>query len=145
VSVPEIGVIHAHEAPEVLRLLEGNRLPREGLDAHLPTTLVARVDGRIVASAALEMYGDAALLRSVAVSAPLRGGGLGIRMTREALALAKRLGAMRVYLLTETAEGFFAGQGFHRIARDAAPEAVRGSVEFTAVCPQSAIAMEREI
>jgi amino-acid N-acetyltransferase len=141
----EVGAIHADETAELLCLLEENRLPREGLLPHLPTTLVARSGGRLVASAALEVYGDVALLRSLAVEEAHRGAGLGIRMTREALDLARRLGVSKVILLTETAEGFFAKQGFRRIAREAAPERVRSSVEFASVCPTSAVAMEREM
>jgi amino-acid N-acetyltransferase len=143
-TVIEIGAIHVEETAELLQLLENNRLPREGLLPHLPTTLVARAGGRLVASAALEVYGDAALLRSVAVAEGHRGEGLGVRMTREALELARRLGVSKVILLTETAEGFFASQGFRRIARESAPERVRASVEFASVCPTSAVAMERE-
>jgi amino-acid N-acetyltransferase len=80
----------------------------------------------------------------VAVAEGHRGEGLGVRMTREALELARRLGVSKVILLTETAEGFFASQGFRRIARESAPERVRASVEFASVCPTSAVAMERE-
>jgi amino-acid N-acetyltransferase len=138
-----IGPIQPAEAPELLKLLESNRLPREGLLPHLPTTLVARAEGRLVASAALEVYADAALLRSVAVEAAHRGEGLGVRMTHEALDLARRLGCSRVILLTETAEAFFAKLGFRRIPRESAPESMRASVEFASVCPTSAVAMER--
>ena len=47
--------------------------PLDGLADHLATTLVARRDGAIVGSAALEMYPDGALLRSVAVAPTCRG------------------------------------------------------------------------
>jgi N-acetylglutamate synthase-like GNAT family acetyltransferase len=58
---------------EVLQLLARHHLPPEGLRDHLATTLVARRSGRIVGSAALELYPDGALLRSVAVAPELQG------------------------------------------------------------------------
>jgi len=54
------------ELPGILELLQEAGLPPDGLADHLSTTLVARQEGRVVGSAALELYGRAALLRSVA-------------------------------------------------------------------------------
>ena len=50
---------------DVLALLREQRLPTDDLDRHLDTTLVARQDGRIVGSAAIEVYADAGLLVQV--------------------------------------------------------------------------------
>ena len=60
----------------VLSLLAESGLPQDGLSDHLATTLVATDNGHIVGSAALEVYPDGALLRSVAVAPRLRGSGL---------------------------------------------------------------------
>ena len=65
------------DAPAILSLLERCRLPTAGLADHLAETLVARRDGQIVGSAALELYADGALLRSVAADPRERGVGLG--------------------------------------------------------------------
>ena len=72
---------------------------------------------RVVGSAALEFYGKAALLRSVAVVAELRGAGLGHRLTGAALDLARQRGVTAVYLLTETAADFFPRFGFRPTQR----------------------------
>jgi N-acetylglutamate synthase-like GNAT family acetyltransferase len=56
-----------------------------GLEVRLPTILVARLEGRIVGSSALELYGTAALLQSVAVRWDLRPTGLGRRLTESAV------------------------------------------------------------
>ena len=93
----------------------------------------------------MELYGPAALLRSLAVTATRRGEGLGRRLTLAALALARRQGVDRVYLLTETAEGFFARFGFEPVERAAVDPAVKRSVEFTSACPASAVAMMLKI
>jgi amino-acid N-acetyltransferase len=66
---------------------------------------------------------------------------LGGRLTSEALGLARERGAERVYLLTETADGYFSRFGFRPVPRPEVPEKVRGSVEFVPACPQSARAM----
>jgi len=115
----EIERAHRHDQSDVFRLVEQNHLPVAGLDQHFDTALVARQDGCIVGTAALEMYPDGALLRSVAVAPDVQRKGLGHQLTNAALALAEELGAPAVYLLTTTAEQFFPRFGFERIVRSA--------------------------
>lgn len=138
---PAIRAAGPGDLPAVRDLLGRTRLPADGLAAHLETVLVARGDGRIVGCAALELYADGALLRSVAVAPERQGEGLGVRLTRAALALARARGAPRVYLLTETAAGFFPRFGFRTIDRAAVAPGVQQSVEYTTVCPVSAQVM----
>ena len=57
-----------HDLPQIHAVLEQLRLPLAGVDEHLPTMLVAREAEQIIGTAALEMYADGALLRSVASS-----------------------------------------------------------------------------
>jgi amino-acid N-acetyltransferase len=127
--------------PAILSLLERNDLPKESLTDHLSTTLVAREERQIVGSAALELYGKAALLRSVVVEETLRGQGLGHRLTHAALDLAIRHEVATVYLLTMTAEKFFSRLGFHEIPRSEVPTEVQRSVEFASACPVTATVM----
>ncbi|HWP99783.1 MAG TPA: putative metal-dependent hydrolase, partial [Vicinamibacterales bacterium] len=60
-------------------------LPTAGLAEAVPHALVARRGGRLVATAAVEPYGDSVLLRSVAVDPASRGRGLGRRIVLRAL------------------------------------------------------------
>ncbi|MDR7435107.1 MAG: arsenic resistance N-acetyltransferase ArsN2 [Armatimonadota bacterium] len=122
-------------------LLERSGLPKDGLVEHLSTTLVARAGGSVVGSAALELYGSAALLRSVAVDPPLRGKGLGTLLTHAALTRARQHGVREIYLLTETAGEFFSRFGFQPIDRAEVPPAIQASVEFTSACPTTALVM----
>jgi arsenite methyltransferase len=122
-------------------LLTALGLPTEGLDEHIGGALVAREGGEVVGSVALELYGEAALLRSLAVRSDRQGTGLGTRLTEAALEEAHRAGVRELYLLTETADGFFPRFGFEHVERDEVAPAVRGSVEFTSACPESARAM----
>src|SRR5205823_15051900 len=107
--------------------------------------VVARQNGRIVGSAALEIYGDGALLRSVAVAPALRHLGLGRKLTEAALRLAQQLDMPAIYLLTTTAERYFQKFGFERITREEVPAGVRTSVEFTTACPASAVVMNKRL
>ncbi|MEP6801531.1 MAG: arsenic resistance N-acetyltransferase ArsN2 [Acidobacteriota bacterium] len=126
----------------VVALLTAARLPVQGLSSTLPGALVAVApDGRLAGCVALEFYGPAALLRSLAVASERRGQGLGERLTAEALRLAAATGASDVYLLTETAAGFFPRFGFVREERSQAPAPIQDSVEFRSVCPSTAILM----
>ena len=99
----------------VLRLLDENKLPRDGWRDHLGTTIVARRGGEIVGVAALEVYEDGALMRSVAVAPALHGHGLGHAPDRCGPAARARSEAPRAYLLTTTAERFFPKFGFERV------------------------------
>ena len=129
----------------VLSLLERHGLPVAGADAMGDDVVVARVDGRIVGAAGLELYADGALLRSVVVDASAQGQGLGQRLTDAALSRARAKGVSNVFLLTTTADGFFPRFGFERIRREDVPESVRQSVEFRSACPASAVVMRAEV
>lgn len=140
-----ISAAHPEDFAAVLDLLRRSELPTDDLERHLPTILVARRDGRVVGSAALELYGSGALLRSVAVDAALRGEGLGHRLTEAALTLARDRRVKTVYLLTTTAGEFFPRFGFRPIERAEVHADVRASVEFTSACPSSALVLARDI
>ncbi len=133
------------DAEAVRSLLARSGLPLDGLDAAWPSTLVARRGGQVVGCAALEFYADGALLRSVAVAEEARGMGLGRRLTQAAAGLARDQRARALYLLTTTAEQYFPRLGFARIAREAVPPSVQGSVEFTGACPSSATVMRKAL
>ena len=133
------------DLPAILELLAASKLPRAGIEDHVASTLVARADSNVVGSAALELYGSAALLRSVAVATWLRGRGLGAALTVAALDLARRSGVRTVYLLTETAGRFFPKFGFTAITRAQVDPVVLESPEFTTACPKSALVMVKQL
>ncbi len=126
------------DLPAVLDLLSASGLPHDGLAAHFAAALVAHDGDALAGSAALELYGEAALLRSVAVAPALRGQGLGHKLTASALQLARERGVRRVYLLTTTAAGYFPRFGFAPVTRADVDPAVRVSAEFSGACPESA-------
>jgi amino-acid N-acetyltransferase len=107
--------------------------------------LVAKAEGHVVGTVALELYADGALLRSVAVHPRHQGGRLGHELTEAALRLAARNGAGTVFLLTTTAVRFFPKFGFEPIGRDEVPASVQASVEFQSACPASATVMRKQL
>jgi amino-acid N-acetyltransferase len=127
----------------VRELLQDAGLPTAGVEQSLPRFVIAEADGRVVGTAGLELYGAAALLRSVAVRPTFRGSGLGRVLVNRLLGQAEASGIAQVYLLTTTAERYFPRLGFARITREQVPPAVRASVEFTEACPASAAVMRK--
>jgi amino-acid N-acetyltransferase len=140
-----IEVASDRDLPDVHRLLESHHLPLEGVDDHVKTMIVAREGSHVVGTAALELYPDGALLRSVAVEPSRQGRRLGHRLTETVLNLAQAHGADTVFLLTTTAERFFPRFGFEPITRDDVPASVLASVEFQSACPASAIVMRMRL
>jgi N-acetylglutamate synthase-like GNAT family acetyltransferase len=125
------------DLPAVLALLAEARLPTEGVADHFQSFFVDDDGGRIVASAGLELHGDAALLRSLAVAPDLRGAGLGAAVLRRALAEAQgRPGG--VYALTTTAERYLSRFGFEPVDRESVPPQLLKSRELQDACPTSA-------
>ena len=131
------------DAQSVVDLLQRSHLPVDGVSDCLSTAVVARENGQIIGSAALEVYPDGALLRSVAVAPESQRQGLGHELTAAAIRLAETLNVPALYLLTTTAEQFFPRFGFDRIARADVPAAVQTSIEFTSACPSSATVMRK--
>ncbi len=119
-------------------LLRRLHLPAEDVGLGHQSFLAARSGGELVGCVGLERYGDAALLRSLAVVPRLQATGLGKRLSAEVVAEARRAGVRTLYLLTTTAAPFFERAGFRRVERASAPPAVAASPEFKALCPASA-------
>ena len=93
----------------------------------------------------LEGYGAVALLRSLAVAPAWQGLGLGSALLAHAEQAARQRGVQALYLLTTTAEAFFARRGYVRLSREAAPPVLHRTAEFAALCPASAVGMTKAL
>ena len=133
------------ELTEVLGLLSECGLPREGVAEHFDGFLVAREEGALRGVAGLEIYGDVALLRSLAVRPAARGRGWGGKLVQSLMEVAQERNIRTLYLLTETAESFFLRLGFERIQRDRMEARLEASRELQGVCPESAVAMRLDL
>jgi amino-acid N-acetyltransferase len=125
----------------VLELLRRCGLPTDGVPDEAEALLVAREDGRVVGVAGLELHGGEGLLRSVATAQEFRGRRVASRLCDEVEKRAHSLGVTRLYLLTETAEAFFAKRGYRRVERANAPRGIASSKEFATLCPVSSALM----
>lgn len=133
------------DEPAIADLLAGAGLPVVGLAGAFEHGVVARDRGRVVGAAAVELYGDAGLLRSVVVDPDRRGKGLGRRLVTAAEAVAREAGVTDLYLLTETAPAWFPRLGYEPVDRNAARSAVGASVEFDLSCAVNGVALRRRL
>jgi amino-acid N-acetyltransferase len=131
----------AADVPVIEQLLVTNKLPTAGLDDHWKTFIVARDGGVIVGCAGAEAYPLVALIRSVAVADTHRSRGIGRRIVRQMLDRLSSRGVREFYLLTTTAEAYFAKRGFKPIDRDEIHPQLLSSAELQGACPDSAVCM----
>jgi amino-acid N-acetyltransferase len=139
-------IIQDQPALEKLQqFLLANKLPHQDIDVESSNTkmFLGYYDevGELIGSGELEFYGDAALLRSLTVKENQRGKNLGKKIVDDLVSQARKASINNIFLLTETAKDFFEKKGFKTISRNAVPEHVKASPEFTHVCPKSAICM----
>ena len=127
--------------PGIEALLQAGALPLEGVRAHLENFIVGESSGTLYCVAGFEFYGQSALLRSVAVSASMRGAGVGARLLEAIKSRARQRGIVTLYLLTTSATRFFAQRGFTCIERSDKPVALQASSQFQGICPASATVM----
>ncbi|GAB4519360.1 MAG: Mur ligase family protein [Haliangiales bacterium] len=84
-----------------------------------------------VGCVALEVYGDSAILRSLAVKEAARGVGYGWLLADTAVTIARHRGVKRIYLITDDASDFFAAKvGFRAIDISTVSESVAQSSTF---------------
>ena len=93
----------------------------------------------------LEGSGPDQLIRSVVVTSSVRQRGFGRRIVEALAGQARTDGAKRLWLLTTSADGFFADLGWTIVERGKAPEPVRATPQFAGLCPASAVLMCRQL
>lgn len=144
VHTPRVRRAAPDDLSAVERLLAESDLPLDGVRDAFASFVVADSGGEIVGVAGLEVSGDVALLRSVAVHSAWRSHGIGRALVTRVISDAEARGLRALYLLTTTAERYFPSFGFHAVAREDVPAALRRTPEFVSACPASATVMCRE-
>ena len=127
------------ELSSILSLLHDVDLPVEGVKDHISNflTLKSNDDDPSLTPwgcVGLEIYGNSALLRSMAIAPEHQGKGLGTALTKAIIEDARERGISTLFLLTETAEDFFRRFGFQVVERELVPDDVKTSIEFTKLC-----------
>jgi amino-acid N-acetyltransferase len=127
------------------QLLHSCRLPNHDLNPQLQYFFVAEMGNTIIGCAAIEVYGNDGLFRSLAVSDAFRNLKVSEKLLSHIIQLSKEKELSGLYLLTTTAPEYFRKKGWVQIERDTAPHALTLSTEFASVCPASAICMSKQV
>ena len=131
---------------DIEALLSASGLPTADLRDGAKVTLFACTrDSQLRGVVGLEMRGQVALLRSLAVPSPERGSGIGAALVSHAEQYAARQGVDTIYLLTTTAAEFFERRGYRHASRETAPAAIAGTSQFAGLCPSSSAFMAKPV
>ncbi len=132
---------------EGIRALVARAGLREPIEADdVPSFFVLHNEAGLAAVVALDVYGDEAILRSLAVDPEWRGGGYGWMLADTAIDQARFRGARRIYLLTEIASDFFAAKhGFRVVDRSTVSAAVAASRSFRDTHGSTFVAMRLDL
>lgn len=136
------------DRPEIEALLTAATLPLDGLADAIENAVVCRVRGALAGVAMVEVWGDAGLLRSVAVAETFRGQHIGEALVADRVAWAQaQLGddnqptLKNLCVLTTSAEDYFKARGFQTIPRDRLPPSLARSTQTNLSACSTAVAM----
>jgi len=130
----------------VTRLLSDNDLPTEDLQgSHAVCFFACTSAVGEQAVAGMETCAQVGLLRSLVVQPNGRNKGMATALVKHVETHALACGINELYLLTNTAEAFFLRLGYRKLARTAAPQAIRETREFSGLCPDDAAFMGKTL
>lgn len=130
---------------QIIALLSAEKLPVEDLPKLLENFRVVLHNGHVIAVAGFEVYGNYALLRSVAVAKDFRNLGIADKLVHNIEQLAGVKELQTIYLFTETAAQYFLRKGYQTIERSNTPTDIQQSSQFSSGCPQSATVMQKTL
>jgi amino-acid N-acetyltransferase len=130
---------------KICRLLEEDQLPTVDIKTGAQEFLLAEDEDGIAGNIGLESYEDVGLLRSMVVSSNKRNAGIASALVEQLLAYASGKGIRKLYLVTNTAEGYFERKGFRKINREEVDEKLLVSAEFNGLCPASSVIMMKTL
>jgi len=138
---------HREDMTDVRKMLGAAGLDDEpAREEQFPTFFVLSNERGIVGSVALEVLGDDAILRSLAIVEGSRGVGYGWMLADMAVNQARFRGVRRIYLLTESASDFFAAKfGFRVVDRSTVSPRVAASSVFRASTETKFVAMRLDL
>jgi len=121
-----------HEYASIVSLLDQLGLDKDDVDEeNMSDFLALENENGVIGCVGLEVFGEDAVLRSLAVAPEGRGIGYGWMLADMAINLARFRGVKRLYLVTAEASDFFAAKhGFHIVELSTAPESVTSSSTF---------------
>lgn len=132
------------ERQDVIDLLKEQKLPVSDITEDTLLYLL-QDEEKTIGTVGLDIFDDCALLRSVSVVKEVQGKGYGKTLAEQIEKFAKESGINCMYLITNTAKYFFDRQGYCAIDRTTAPEFIKQTEQFSALCPSSAVVMKKRI
>lgn len=139
-----------NELTAIDALIMAEHLPAFRTGEFLETFWVLDSGDRLLGCFGLEVFGEAALLRSVVTGLELRGQGYGNVLVSRAMEEAARLGVKRVYLFTMDKAPFFSRHGFQGCTMDDFEPAARQCSQYQILAEHPEVAgmltaMRREV
>jgi UDP-N-acetylmuramate: L-alanyl-gamma-D-glutamyl-meso-diaminopimelate ligase len=137
---------HREDMAAARRVLASVNLEEPARDDQPGSFFVLRNEDGVVGCVALEVLGDDAILRALAVDPKFRGAGYGWMLADTAVNQARWRGVRRIYLLTEAASDFFAAKfGFRVVDRSTLSKQVAASEVFTRPTGVQQVAMRLDL
>lgn len=130
------------EEAQVKNLLSDGGLPWGDITSSgLKHFLILEDESSLIGVIGLEVMDRIALLRSLAIRNGYRNRGYASQLVVKVEEYAQSLGVRALYLLTMTAERFFAGKGYTKLDRNEVPISLQHTSEFRDLCPETAVCM----
>ncbi|HEV7555768.1 MAG TPA: GNAT family N-acetyltransferase, partial [Kofleriaceae bacterium] len=135
-----------HEVRTELIVASVDMTTEPARDDQFGSFFVLRNEDGITGAVALEVFGDDAILRALAVDPRYRGAGYGWMLADMAVTQARYRGVRRIYLLTATASDFFAAKfGFRVVDRSTVAKQVATSETFAEPSATAQVAMRLDL
>lgn len=139
-------ISYSHAKPddknEIIELIKNCNLPYEDLNKEkIKSFIVAKSNNKIIGCIGIEIFDEHGLLRSLAVNKKFRNQKIGSELYNRLILFSNQSGIKTIHLLTTTAENFFNRKGFSESESSEAPEAIKNTIEFSALCPSSSTYM----
>jgi len=144
-TTTQVRIATLNDSARIIALLQANNLPTSDLAECRPEFVVIEDGDELIGTGAVQVIGNAALVRSVVIAKDRQGAGLGSSLLGELERHASASGVRELVLLTQTAERFFGRHGFTRVERSSVPASIQATAEFRSLCPASAVCMAKRL
>ncbi|HEY5655179.1 MAG TPA: arsenic resistance N-acetyltransferase ArsN2 [Woeseiaceae bacterium] len=131
--------------PQSEALLVAENLPVSDIGPGFIEHFFVAESSTILGVIGLEVHGQEGLVRSLVTSPHARARGIGSALYGRLELHARALGIVRLWLLTESADGFFAAQGFAGEQRTSVPAWLAETQQFRELCPASARVLSKAL
>ncbi|MCW8943404.1 MAG: arsenic resistance N-acetyltransferase ArsN2 [Sedimenticola sp.] len=135
-------IIPANNLVQIKQLLDSADLPTDDINEQSSANFfILEQQSEAIGLIGMECVGNDALLRSLMVKPGYRNQGFAAQLIRHVEQIAELQAVSCLYLLTTAASPYFLQQGFQIISREATPETIKATDEFSHICPASATIM----